>query len=468
MVTRQRGGLSKRFGSRLGLVVAISAGALGVIYGYDTGVVAGALIFVPKQFGLSTAETSSIATAVAVGMIVGALLASRLSDAIGRQRTMVLIAAGYVVFAILSGLALNLIWLDAARFFLGVTIGLSTVTAPVFIAESSPARVRGALVVSYQVATVGGIMSAYFIDFGLATVGAWRWMFALSALPALAVGLALLRVPDTPRWYAMKGRHEEARTVLHRIDPAADVDAELEGIQHAIRSEQGGSVREMLRRPYLRATVFVVVLGFLTQITGINALIYFTPLIFKRLGLSGNTAQLLIPAFVQLAALLATLAAVMIVDRAGRRRVLLGGILVMIIGNALMIAVFAVHLAGGASVLAFIGILLLTCGFDFGFGAMVWVYASESFPARLRTIGSSAMLTADLIGNLIVAQFFLSSLAAIGGVWTFVIFGGLAVLSFVFVWWLAPETSGRPLEDIRLYWENGGHWPAEDAAGSPR
>jgi MFS transporter, SP family, arabinose:H+ symporter len=448
-----------RLGSRLGLLVAISAAAIGVIYGYDTGVVAGALLFVPKQFHLSTAATSSIATAVAVGMIVGALIASRVADAIGRKPTMIVITAGYVVFAALSGAATDLYFLDAARFFLGVTIGLSLVTAPVFIAESSPPHTRGRLIVSYQVATVAGIMSSYFIDYGLAAAGAWRWMFALSAIPAAAVGVLLLRLPDTPRWYAMKNRWDEATRTLRRIDPDIDVDAELTDIRAALRTERGGSLREMVRPPYLRATLFVIGLGFLVQITGINAIIYFTPLIFTKLGLTGNVSLLLIPGLIQAAALVATIAALRIVDRIGRRKVLLSGIAAMIVANTLLLAVFAAGLGGSSPGLAFIGILLFTCGFDFGFGALVWVYASESFPARMRTAGASAMLTADLVGNLIIAQLFLSSLGVLGGVATFAIFLALAVVSFGYVWWLAPETTGRPLESIRRYWENGGRWP---------
>jgi sugar porter (SP) family MFS transporter len=380
----------------------------------------------------------------------------------------VAIAAGYVAFAVLSGLATNLVFLDVARFFLGVTIGLSVVVAPVFIAESSPPRIRGSLIVSYQVATVAGIMSAYLIGFGLATVGAWRWMFALSAVPAAAVGLLLLRLPDTPRWYAMRGRWDEAAATLRRIDPDMNVDAELTDIRSALRAERGGSIREMLRRPYLRATIFVVGLGFLIQITGINAIIYFTPLIFKQVGLTGNVSELLVPGLIQAAALLATLAALRLVDRIGRRAVLLTGIGAMMAANALLIAVFAAGLRGGSSVLAFLGVLLFTCGFDFGFGALVWVYASESFPARLRTTGASAMLTADLVGNLLIAQFFLSVLGVIGGVWTFTMFLVLAAFSFGYVWWLAPETKGRPLESIRSYWENGGRWPDETRSPAGR
>ena len=221
---------------------------------------------------------------------------------------------------------------------------------------------------------------------------------------------------------------------------------------------------EMVRRPYRRATVFVVSLGFLVQITGINAIIYFTPLIFTKVGLTGNVALLLVPALIQLAALVATVAAVLLVDRIGRRRVLLSGIVAMIAANVLLAVVFAGDLSGGASALAFAGVLLFTCGFDFGFGAMVWVYASESFPGRLRSSGASAMLTADLVGNVLIAQFFLGVLGSIGGIATFTIFGVLSLLSFVFVFVLAPETKGRPLEAIRLYWENGGRWVGKGAA----
>jgi sugar porter (SP) family MFS transporter len=302
-------------------------------------------------------------------------------------------------------------------------------------------------------------MCAYLVDYALAPAAAWRWMFGLSAIPAAVITVVLLRLPDTPRWYAMHGRRDEAAEVLARIDPAVDVEAELEGIRASLREERGGSLAQLLRPPYRRAALFVIGLGLLVQLTGINAIVYFTPLIFTELGLTGNTALLLVPAVVQFVALLATVLALRIVDRAGRRRVLLTGIATMVVANVLMIAVFAVGLGGGVTGLAFAGILLFTAGFDFGFGALVWVYASESFPGPLRATGSSAMLTADLVGNLVIAQFFLSVLGRIGGVWTFGIFGVLAVVSFFYVLALAPETRGRPLEDIRLYWENGGRWP---------
>ncbi len=447
---------------RLGFRIAVAAATIGVIYGYDLGNISGALLFITQDFDLSTKQTEWVATIVVAGSIVGALVASRLANAIGRKPTMVIVALTYAMFAVLSGLATSLVWLDVARFFLGVTIGLSVVTAPIFVAESSPAAVRGGLIVMYQVATVSGIVIAYFVDYALAGAEAWRAMLMLSAIPSLAVLAVLARLPDTPRWYLMKGRRDEARETLALTDPDADTERELDEIEDDLRRERGGSVAEMLRAPYRRATLFVIGLGFLIQITGINAVVFYSPLIFKDMGFSGNAALLLLPAIVQVGSLVATVASLALVDRLGRRPTLLAGIGAMVASTVLLTVVFAVgNLSGAAGWFGFAGIFVFTAGFNFGFGSLVWVYASESFPARLRTTGASAMLTADLVANLIIGLYFLSALESLGGTTTFAMFAALAVISFGFVWWLAPETKGRPLEAIRAYWENGGRWPAE-------
>src|SRR3954453_23511541 len=447
---------------RMGFRVAVAAATIGVIYGYDLGNISGALLFITKEFDLSTKQTEWVATIVVAGSIVGALVASRLANAIGRKPTMVLVAITYASFAVLSGLAQSLVWLDVARFFLGVTIGVSVVTAPIFVAESAPAAVRGGLIVMYQVATVSGIVVAYFVDYALAGTGAWRAMLALSAVPALLVLAILARLPDTPRWYVMKGRRERAREVLVVADPDADADRELDEIEHDLREERGGSIGEMLRTPYARATFLVIGLGFLIQITGINAVVFYSPLIFKEMGFSGNAALLLLPAIVQVGSLVATVVSLSIVDRIGRRPTLLTGIAAMVASTVLLALVFAAGgLTGTTGWLGFLGIFVFTAGFNFGFGSLVWVYASESFPARLRTTGASAMLAADLVANLVIGLYFLSALESLGGTATFLMFAGLAAVSFVFVARLAPETKGRPLEAIRAYWENGGRWPAE-------
>lgn len=451
-----------RTGRGIAVTVALAAATVGVVYGYDTGSIAGALLFVPAQFHLSTTATEWITTFTGIGLIVGALVAKQIADRFGRKLAMVMIAIGFTVFALLQAASQDIVWLDISRFFLGVSIGISTVAAPVFIAESSPAKIRGALIVGYQVATVAGIMVAYFADYIFAGSGSWRIMLGLSAVASALVLVVLLRLPDTPRWYLMRGRRDDALRTLKMVDPTADAERSVREIESDLKAERGGHVREMLRIPYVRPTVFVLVLGFLVQITGINAITYYSPFIFKDIGWSSHFA-LLIQGLIEVFSVFATVAAVLVVDRIGRRVTLLTGIGVMVASNALMVILYASgsSFTGLRSVLGFIGIMFFTAGFNFGFGAMVWVYASESFPARLRTAGASTMLTADLLANLLISRFFLTVLNDLGGLGTFSLFLGLAVLSFVFVWAMAPETKGRPLEAIRVYWENGGRWPPE-------
>lgn len=445
----------------VGKLIAVAAATIGVIYGYDTGNIAGALLFIKEDMHLSSAAQGTVTSVVVIGNIVGAVIAGKLSTAIGRKATMSVVAVGYAVFAAWSGLTETLVWLDIARFFLGVTIGLSLVVAPVFIAESAPAKIRGALVVGYQLATVTGILLGYLVDFALAGSGNWELMLALSAIPSVLVLVLLLKLPDTPRWYLMKGRVEDARKTMHQTDPNVDIEATLTEIQNDMRSERGGGIAEMFRKPYLRATVFVLTLGFLVQITGINAITYYSPHIFEQMGFKGYASQLGLPSIVQGCALIATGISLFVIDRLGRRPILMTGIGAMLVASVLMIVVFATGSVESGSMLGFVGILVFTAGYNFGFGSLVWVYASESFPARLRSLGASLMLTADLVANLIVAQLFLPLLDNLGGTATFVLFGVLAAISFAFVQVFAPETKGRQLEQVRFFWQNGGRWPTQ-------
>ena len=441
-------------------MVALTAASIGVIYGYDLSNIAGALLFITSEFKLSTHQQELVTTAVVIGQLVGAIGAGALANAIGRKRSMVLVAFTYAAFAVFSAFALTVPMLLIARLLLGLTIGVSIVVVPVFVAESAAAETRGRLLVAYQVATVAGIIIGYLTAYLLAGSHNWRLMLGLAAIPAVFVALMLLRMPDTARWYLLKGRDDDAREALRQVDPGASnaaITAELDEIRAALNDESGGSFRDMVRPPYLRATIFVVALGFFIQITGINAVVYYSPRLFEAMGYTGNFALLVLPALVQVAALIAVVVSLLLVDRMGRRPILLGGIAMMIIANVILIAVFMGGLTNHT--LGFFGVLLFTVGFTFGFGALVWVYAGESFPSQLRSLGSSAMLTSDLVANAIVGAFFLTMLNSLGGAGTFAVFGAFAVLAFGFVYRFAPETRGRQLEDIRHFWENDGRWP---------
>lgn len=458
-----------RRSSPLAVRVGVVAASVGVIYGYDLSNIAGALLFIETDLQLSSGAQELVATATVIGEILGALGAGWLANAIGRKRTMVLVVVGYALFALAGAAAGSAPTLVAARLLLGVTIGVSVVVVPVYVAESAPTAARGSLLVGYGLATVIGIIAGYLVAYLLAGAHGWRAMLGLAAIPAAAVGLLLAPMPDTARWYLLNGRAAEARRTLRRVEPDTDADAELAAIAAALRAQRsGGVLRELLARPYLRATVFLVVLGFFVQITGINAIVYYSPRLFATMGFRGDFGLLILPALVQVAALAAMCVALALIDRVGRRPILLSGIAVMVAADLVLVTAFAAGSLFGDALAAvqFGGVVLFTVGYTVGFGALVWVYAGESLPARLRSMGSSLMLTSDLVANAIVVGVFLTALTALGGAATFAVFAVLAIAGFGFVYRYAPETKGRQLEDIRQFWENGGRWPTVPA-GEP-
>ena len=452
--------ISESVRTRRRLLIAVAAASLGIVCGYDLSNIAGALLFISDEFQLGIHQQELLTTMVVIGQICGALSGGVLANAIGRRRSMMLVAAGYAVFALLAAASVSMPMLLAARLLLGLTIGLSAVVVPVYIAESAPARMRGALLVTYQVATVLGIIGGYLAAYALADSHSWRWMLGMAAVPALLVLPLLAKMPDTARWYLFKNRVDDARLALLRVEPNRDVEQELTEIAGAMRDEDGGKFIDMLRPRYLRATAFVVGLGFFAQLSGINGIIYYSPRLFESMGFDGTFALLVLPALVQLASLAAVLVSLVLVDRIGRRPILLSGIAAMILGDVVLVGVFAAK-SGAVAGLGYAGLLLFTMGFTFGFGALVWVYAGESFPAHLRSLGSSVMLTANLTANALVAAIFLTMLHTLGGAGTFAVFGLLATVGFVLVYRFAPETKGRQLEDIRHFWENNGRWTDE-------
>lgn len=443
-------------------LLALTAASVGVIYGYDLSNIAGALLYITDEFKLSTHQQGMVTAAAVIGQIAGALSGGLLANAIGRKKSLVLMTAAYAVFAVLGALSVSLPMLLVARLLLGLTIGVTVVVVPVFVAECAPARVRGSLLVAYQLTTVVGIIIGYLVAYLLAGSHSWRWMLGLAAVSAVLVMLPLLPMPDTARCYMLKGRVDQARQALRWVEPETDVERELGEIARALSEESGGLLAEMRQRPCLRAMAFVLGLGFFAHITGINAIVYYSPRLFAAMGFHTNSALLGLPALVQAAALVAVVVSLLLVDRLGRRPVLLSGIATMIAANVVLIAVFAVGSDFGAFTgFGFVGVLLFTAGFSFGFGGLLSVYAGESLPSRLRSMGSSAMFTSELVASTIVAALFLTMLNSLGGAGTFAVFGLLALAAFAFVSRFAPETKGRQLEDIRHVWEDGGTWAAE-------
>lgn len=314
------------------------------------------------------------------------------------------------------------------------------------------------MIVTFQVATVTGIAVSYFVGAALAGLESWRLILSLSAIPALIVLFFVIRLPDTPRWYLMNGQREEALDLIRRVQGDVDPEEEVQRIEEDLAYEEKGSFAELFQGRFRLAGFFVITLGFLVQITGINAIVYYSPTIITQVGVTDPFRAIAVNGLIQLAGVVAVVVSFLVVDRWGRRPTLLTGVGLMVAANAELVLSYAL---GTSPVLTFVGILLFVVGFNFGYGSLVWVYASESFPARLRTQGGSAMLTSDLLANFLVGVVFLNALGALGGSLTFGIFCGLAIVSFIFIYALAPETKGRQLEAIRHYWYNGAKWPEE-------
>lgn len=454
---------------RSAMMVAFAGATLGLIYGYDNGNIGGAALFFQPDLNLTTSQVETIASTILIGEILGAIFGGLVANKIGRKKTILMIALGYTVFCLTSALSWDMMSLSVSRFFLGLTIGLSLIAVPLFIAESVPARVRGSMLVLYQVMGVLGILIGNLICVSLVNANPsynWRIMLGLAAVPAIVLIPLLLKVPETANYLLMRGDRELAAKTLAATDPEADTQAQLADMEATLREEKGGSIMEMLRKPYLRATLFVVVFGFAIQITGINSTVTYGPQLFKSMGFTGNAGPIWASAAIQVFALISVLVSMRYIDRWGRRPILLTGISVMTLG--LLITAFN-YLAVGDSgefgtfeqIVGFAGLAIVQIGFVFGFGSLVWVYASEAFPGRLRAYGTSALLTADLVANWIVAKFTLTALSW-SGFGTFLGFAILCVLAFLFVMKFAPETKGRALDDIRHYWENGGKWPEEE------
>lgn len=445
------------YNRKFGMMIAIIAAVVGLIYGYDNGSISGALPFLTKQFSLSSAMQGAVTSTTVFGSIIGAIVGGRMADAFGRKKMMLWIALGYTIFALFSAIPLGIGWLLPVRFCMGLCIGTSIVVAPLFIAEFAPAKIRGSLLVSFQIAQTIGIIAANFIDYGFSFSGNWEFMLGISCIPAFLVAIALIRFPDTPRWYLMKGLREKGIEVLKRIEPPEQIQDKIKEIDNDLDTNEG-KVRELFQKRFAKATFFVIGFGFLVQITGINAIVYYAPIIFGTIGLA-TSKSILVSAIIQVSSFVAEIIAFFIVDRAGRRPTLLIGVGAMAVSAAVMAVLFFQNNFEGAGIyFAFFSIMVFNMAFNFSLGSLVWVYASECYPARLRGAGSSTLLTSDLVANLIVAQLFLVALNVFGGGWTFGAFMVLSLVAWVFILVLAPETKGRSLEEIRNYWDNGGRW----------
>jgi sugar porter (SP) family MFS transporter len=442
--------------------IAAVAALGGLLFGYDTGVISGALLFLRQSFALSPAQQEIATSAVLVGAIIGALVAGRVNDAIGRKKTLLLLAVIFTVGALFTAVAPDfgffLIW----RIVVGLGIGAAASVVPVYISEVAPCQVRGMLVTFNQLAVTIGIAISYWVDLAFARAGmGWPPMFATAAIPGIALFLGMLICPETPRWFASKERWDEARRTLERIQ-GAQPERELAEIRASLYEEKQQSGWQELFQSGVRIALIVGVgLAVFQQFVGINTVIYYAPTIFQGAGFASASAAIMATSVVGVVNVLATIVAIVLVDRIGRRPLLLAGSLVMSVALIALGLVFA-FVPGNTGILTLIILMVYILAFALSFGPVFWLMSAEIFPTRVRASGSAISSFSNWVANFLVSITFLSLTGTIGAPVTFWIYALMGVLAFFFCWKLVPETSGRTLEQIEQYWEHGRQW--EEAA----
>ena len=357
----------------------------------------------------------------------------------------------FTLGALLSAVAPALWVLILARAIVGLAIGVASMLTPLYLAEMAPAEKRGAVVSLNQLCITIGILASYFVDYGFAEVAnGWRWMLGLGLVPGVILGAGMLVLPESPRWLLGHGRVGDAEAALRTIRGTPDVSAEITALRHDLRAADAESPAwsVLWQRGARRPLIVGVGLAVFQQITGINTVIYYAPTIFQQAGLGSASAAILATAGIGVVNVLMTVVAIKLMDKSGRRKLLLAGLAIMIATLLVLAAAFA---GGESRLLGFITAGALAAyvgGFAIGLGPIFWLLISEIFPFAVRGRGMSIATVANWGSNLAVALVFLDLIRLLGPASTFLLFAGLTVAAFVFAWSLVPETKGRTLEEI--------------------
>ena len=461
MISKEPEKVSMKFVTLVSIVSALG----GLLFGFDTAVVSGAIGFMQEHFQLSQLQVGWAVSSLIIGCIVGAAFSGVLSDKFGRKKLLITAAILFIVGSIGSGVTDTFSYYIVARIIGGFGIGITSTLCPLYNAEIAPAKFRGRLVALNQLAVVTGIFFTYFVNLWISNSGdaawgvttAWRWMFGVGAIPGVLFLVLLFFVPESPRWLIKQGRPAEALPILLRIHGEELAKKEVIDIKRSF-DQESGSIRQLFK-PGLRIALIVgVALAVLQQITGINAVMYYAPEIFKATG-AGTNSALIQTIFVGLVNFLFTILAIWLIDKVGRKALLLVGTGSMMICLIVIGAAFQSGNTSGPWVLIFI--LLYVASFAISLGPVVWVIMSEIFPNRIRgkaiAIASMALWAADYV----VSQSFPPMLSSIGPGITFWIFGAMSLITFIFTWRVVPETKGKSLEEIELLWTSSGSTPTK-------
>ncbi|MED1205437.1 sugar porter family MFS transporter [Heyndrickxia acidicola] len=438
-------------------LVSIVAAVGGLLFGYDTSVISGAIGFIQTKFGFGNAMQGWVVSCLMIGAIIGAAFAGFLSDRLGRKK--MLIAAGllFTIGSISSAVASNITIFVTARIIGGIGIGVSSTLVPLYIAEIAPSKHRGRLVSLNQLAVVIGISAIYFVNRAIVNAGSqtwdinysWRWMFGCGLIPGILFVILLFLVPESPRWLHKKGLEKKSFTILEKINGTQQAKKELEDMKKSIQKETSGSLSLLFKSGYRTALLIGVVLAILQQVTGINAIMYYAPEIFKKVGV-GTNASFTETIIVGLVNFVFTIVSLWLIDKAGRKTLLVIGAAVMTVSLAVVGFEFNAAHPNGTLILIFI--LLFVAAFAVSFGPIVWLVIAEIFPTSIRGRATAIASVALWLADYVVSQFFPVLLGKTGASMTFYIFAILGVVAFIFSLTVVRETKGKTLEEIETDW----------------
>jgi SP family arabinose:H+ symporter-like MFS transporter len=447
-------------------LVCLVAALGGFLFGFDTAVISGTISLVKSDFSLNPVSEGWFVSCALLGCIAGVSFSGKLSDKYGRKIVLIISAILFLASAIGCMLSESFTFLVASRLIGGIGIGVASMVSPLYISEFAPSRLRGMMVSLYQLALTIGIVLAYFSNAYLAghtsmvygtegmtrifSTEVWRAMLGLGALPAGVFLLCLFFLPESPRWLLLQGKEQKAADILVKIDGAEAAEREILAFK-AQGDDSNSSIRELFTPVYRKALWIGLLLPFLSQVCGINAVIYYGPRILEQAGFTLNNA-LGGQVTIGLVNVVFTFVAIFTVDKWGRRPLLFAGIGGAVISLLIIGALFALDITSGPWILIFI-LAFIAC-FAFSFGPVCWVVVGEIFPNAIR---GKAMALATLslwIGNFLVGQLTPVMLQGLGSSWTFWLFALCCSPAILLTWKLIPETKGRTLEDIEAHWKN--------------
>jgi sugar porter (SP) family MFS transporter len=436
----------------------------GLLFGYDTGVVSGALLFLKNEFGgLSSFQQELVTSLLLIGAMIGAFGAGRVADRIGRRPTILTTAAIFVVGVLLAAFSPTFWTLIVARVVIGLAVGSASMTVPLYIGEMAPPRIRGALVSLNQLAITSGILASYLVDYRLADSANWRLMFGLAVIPAVVLFVGILAQAESPHWLIRQGREDEARRVLRQLREG-DIDTEVAEVQEVAAHEV--RARDLLARGVRPALWVGVLMAVFQQVTGINTIIYYAPTLLAGAGL-GNNAALLANVVNGAVNVGMTIVAIRLLDRTGRRPLLLTGTAGMAVGMIITALAFlgGDHLHGAAAYVAIAGLLIYTGSFAVGLGPVFWLMIAEIYPLRIRGQAMSVATIANWGANFVVTISFLTLLNAITPRGVFFLFAFLCLVALAYFAKRVPETKQRSLQEIEQ--DLGAQLSAEETLSPP-